>query len=163
MRLALVGHLELEKLKITSRKSLKASQLRLTFSCQKLLIWAKSRCSSIWKKYPSFRKNLPSKGKNIWLFSLLRKKSKICSLESKEKFFDFFRANLSDLEWFECQFQKLTYGAFFPLNFHHWVGICGQLWLLVKTIEFWNTLCSNLINNKVNFKIPCLLKFFNSD
>ena len=76
---------------------------------------------------------------------------------------DFFRANSSDLEWFECQFQKLTYGAFFPLNFHHWVGICGQLWLLVKTIEFWNTLCSNLINNKVNFKIPCLLTFFNSD
>ena len=67
------------------------------------------------------------------------------------------------MEWFKCQIQKLTYGAFFPLNFHHWVGICGQLWLLVKTIEFWNTLCSNLINNKVNFKIPCLLTFFNSD
>ena len=76
---------------------------------------------------------------------------------------NFFRANSSDLEWFECQFQKLTYGAFFPLNFHHWVGICGQLWLLVKIIEFRNTLCSNLINNKVNFKIPCLLTFFNSD
>ena len=56
----------------------------------------------------------------------------------------------------------LTYGAFFQLNFHHWVWICGQLWLLVKIIEFRNTLCSNLINNKVNFKIPCLLTFFNS-
>ena len=76
---------------------------------------------------------------------------------------DFFRANSSDLEWFECQFQKLTYGAFFPLNFHHWVGICDQLRLLVKTIEFRNTLCSNLINSKVNFKIPCLLTFFNFD
>ena len=76
---------------------------------------------------------------------------------------DFFGAKWSNLECFECWFQKLTYGAFFPLNFHHWVGICGQLWLLVKTIEFWNTLCSNLINNKVNFKIPCLLTFFNSD
>ena len=100
MRLALVGHLEQGKLKITSRKSLKASQLRLTFSCQKLLIWAKSRCSSIWKKYPSFRKNLPSKGKNIWLFSLLRKKSKNFSLESKEKFFDFFRCYEKNQKFF---------------------------------------------------------------
>ena len=55
------------------------------------------------KKHPSSRKNLSSKGKNIWIFSLLRKKSKVFSLGPKEKIFDFFRC-----------YEK--YQKFFPLD-----------------------------------------------
>ena len=66
---------------------------------------------------------------------------------------DFFRANSSDLEWFECQFQKLTYGAFFPLNFHHWVGIFDKKWLSVKNVEFENSPWYWPSKKVVNFQI----------
>ena len=40
----------------------------------------------------------------------------------------FFRANSYDLEYFECRYQKLTYGVQFPLSFHHWIRIYYQNW-----------------------------------
>ena len=36
-------------------------------------------------------------------------------------FWFFFHANLFDLEYFEYRYQKLTYGVYFLLNFHHWI------------------------------------------
>ena len=45
---------------------------------------------------------------------------------------DFFRTNSSDLEWFECQYQKFMSGIFFPLKFYHRIQILNQNWKKVN-------------------------------
>ena len=76
---------------------------------------------------------------------------------------DFFRTNSSDLEWFECQFQKLTYEAFFPLNFCHKTQFFNQKWKMKKNKNFWNSPCLSFTKRVVNFKNLHFLIFFNSD
>ena len=76
---------------------------------------------------------------------------------------DYFRANSSDLEYFGYHIQKLTYGAFFPLNFCHKTQFFNQNWKIKKNMDFWNSPCLSFTKRVVNFKNLHFLIFFNSD
>ena len=79
---------------------------------------------------------------------------------------DFFRTNSYDLEYFECRYQKLTYGVQFPLSFHHWIRIYHQKAKQIKDFEIpyysLNSIeCSYadyLIWLTLNSDIPCFWK-----
>ena len=71
----------------------------------------------------------------------------------------FFCPRSSNLEYFECWFQKLTYWAFFPLSFGHWIWILNPIWKILSIVEVWKWLAYNLMNFKVNFKIDQIFQF----
>ena len=64
------------------------------------------RCCSIWKNTPLLGRTFLPKEKNIWIFSLLRKKSKVFSLGPKEKIFDFFRCYEKNQNFFPLDQRK---------------------------------------------------------
>ena len=76
---------------------------------------------------------------------------------------DFFRSKSSNLEWFECWFQKLTYGAFFPLSFGCWIWISHQNWKIWPIVKFGNLPLGSSINKLVIFKISQMIRFLNFD
>ena len=55
-------------------------------------------------------------------------------------YYQFFPANLSDLEYFEYMVEKFMYGLWFLLNSHHWTQISYQNWKRLSNIEFRNHL-----------------------
>ena len=76
---------------------------------------------------------------------------------------DYLGAKWSNLECFECWFQKLTYEVFFPLSFGYWIWILNPIWKILSIVEVWKWLDYKLTNLKVNFKISQLITFFKLD
>ena len=72
------------------------------------------------------------------------------------------RAKSSDLEYFCCFVQNITYGAFFPLSFCQKIQISYQNLKILRNIDFWNSLSSYMLNSIVNFKILCFSIFLDS-
>ena len=65
---------------------------------------------------------------------------------------DLFRPISPYLEYFQFFIEKMTYGAFFPLNFCQRTQFFCQSWKKFKIVDFWNSLPFYLMNSKVNFK-----------
>ena len=73
------------------------------------------------------------------------------------------RAKLSDLEYFCCFVQNITYGAFFLLSFCQKIQFLYQNLKILRNMDFWNSLSSYMLNSKVIFKNLYFSKFLNSD
>ena len=82
------------------------------------------------------------------------------------KIMDYYWFFSRKLIWFGMiwvSVSKIDLWGIFPTQFS---SLSLDLWSIMTFSQkhrILKTLCSNLINNKVNSKTPCLLKFFNSD
>ena len=75
--------------------------------------------------------------------------------------FIFFRANFPYLEYFECRLQKLTYRAFFLLNFHKWTQICYHNFKSLSNMEFKNSSWYYICRMIWSYKISYVHRFLN--